>query len=88
MSSETQTVSLLGESRTVLYGGEEEQERESEINMEKLYELMKNMGKTINERLNEMSATIDAKNKTIDNALQKVDKLCEQMVSITNSKHH
>lgn len=39
--------------------------------MEKLYELMKNMGKTINERLNEMSATIDAKNKTIDNALQK-----------------
>lgn len=74
MSSETQTVSLLGESRTVLYGGEEEQERESEINMEKLYELMKNMGKTINERLNEMSATIDAKNKTIDNALQKVDK--------------
>lgn len=84
MSSETQTVSLLGESITVLYGGEEEQERESEINMEKLYELMKNMGKTINERLNEMSATIDAKNKTIDNALQKVDKLCEQMVSITN----
>lgn len=71
MSSETQTVSLLGESRTVLYGGDEEQERESEINMEKLYELMKNMGKTINERLNEMSATIDAKNKTIDNALQK-----------------
>lgn len=71
MSSETQTVSLLGESRTVLYGGDEEQERESEINTEKLYELMKNMGKTINERLNEMSATIDAKNKTIDNALQK-----------------
>lgn len=53
MSSETQTVSLLGESRTVLYGGEEEQERESEVNMEKLYELMKNMGKTINERFNE-----------------------------------
>lgn len=74
MSSETQTVSLLGESRTVLCRGEEEQERESEINMEKLYELMKNMGKTINESLNEMSATIDAKNKTIDNALQKVDK--------------
>lgn len=44
MSSETQTVSLLGESRTVLYGGEEEQERESEINMEKLYELIKKYG--------------------------------------------
>lgn len=32
------------------------------------------MGETINERLKEMSATIDAKNKTIDNALRKVDK--------------
>lgn len=27
MSSETQTVSLLGESRTVLYRGDEEQEK-------------------------------------------------------------
>lgn len=37
--------------------------------MEKLYELMKNMGKIINECFNEMSVIIDVKNKIIDNVL-------------------
>ena len=83
MSSESQTVNLLGESRNVLYGGEEGQGKESEVTIENLYELMKKMGNAINERLNTMSETIDAKNQKIDNALQKVDKMCEQMVNIT-----
>ena len=83
MSSESQTVDLFGESRSVLYGGEEGHGKESEVTIEKLYELMKNMGNAINERLNTMIETIDSKTQKLDNALQKVDKICEQMVKIT-----
>ena len=65
----------------MLYRGEEGQGKESKVTIEKLYELMKNMGNAINEHLNTMSETMDA--KKIDNALQKVDKICKQMVNIT-----
>lgn len=45
---------------------------------------MKNVGNTIRESLNTVSETIDAKKtKKIDNAHQKVAKMCEQMVNIT-----
>ena len=57
MSSESQTVNLLGESRNVLYGGEEGHGKESEVTIEKLYELMKNICNAINESLNTMSET-------------------------------
>ena len=65
----------------MLYRGEEGQGKESKVTIGKLYELMKNMGNAINEHLNTMSETTDA--KKIDNALQKVDKICEQIVNIT-----
>ena len=41
---------------------------------------MKNMGNAINEHLNIL---MQKNQKQIDNALQKVDKICKQMVNIT-----
>ena len=49
----------------MLYRGEEGQGKESKVTIEKLYELMKNMGNAINEHLNTMSETMDAKKKSI-----------------------
>jgi hypothetical protein len=53
MASETETVTLLGESRSVLYGDVSEQasEQVNDITMEKLYECMQNMESSINSRL-------------------------------------
>lgn len=67
-SSEKQTVNLLVESRGVLYGREEEKDkqRESEITKESLYKLLQNMDTSINERLNTMNQSVEAKkNKNI-----------------------
>lgn len=70
-SSEKQTVNLLGESRGVLYGREEEKDkqRESEITKESLYKLLQNMDTSINERLNTMNQSVEAKKKKKDNAI-------------------
>lgn len=64
-SSEKQTVNLLVESRGVLYGREEEKDkqRESEITKESLYKLLQNMDTSINERLNTMNQSVEAKKK-------------------------
>ena len=61
MSPESIKVNLLDESRNMLYGGVhvEGQEKGSEVTIEKLCELMKNMGNTICERLNAMRETFD-----------------------------
>jgi hypothetical protein len=56
MVSETETVTLLGELRSVLYGDVSEQV--NDITMEKLHECMKNMESSINSRLNSMSEKI------------------------------
>ena len=68
MSPESLKVNLLGESRNMLYGGVhvEGQENGSEVTKEKLYELMKNMGNTISERLNAMRETFEAKTQKKD----------------------
>lgn len=63
MSSEKQTVNLLGESRAVLYGCEEEKYKqgENEITIESFYKLIQNMDTSINDRLNTMNQSVEAK---------------------------
>ena len=50
--SESQTVSMLGETRAVLYG--DSTETESEITLDKLFTLVKSMGSSLNERFTEL----------------------------------
>ena len=74
-------MTLLGESRSLLYGDVSEQA--NDITMEKLYEFMKSMDNSINRRLNSMSETIEAKNQKIEITMKKVDEMCEQMVKLS-----
>lgn len=64
MSSKIQTVNILGECRAVLYGCGEENDKKNNWNYHKtLYKLIQNMDTSINDRLNTMNQSVEAKKK-------------------------
>ena len=81
-SSESQTVSMLGETRAVLYG--DSTENESEITLDKLFTLVKSMGSSLNERFTELNTNFETKISSIEASLQKLESVCDKVAGLTS----
>ena len=81
-SSESQTVSMLGETRAVLCG--DSTETESEITLDKLFTLVKSMGSSLNERFTELNTNFETKISSIEASLQKLESVCDKVAGLTS----